>query len=146
MTATPNPVVVAMEVDVGPGLFFLQGEIFITRGMIAIHKASLHVLQPSDAQAALDSSIALYFAAACSQLIVRKSRGFLALPSITFITGQQTNKHLGVFLGYDMQAASHQQFTSIGHAISAKIRHWAARGLSFLGRVHVAMQVLAASL
>jgi len=45
-----------------------------------------------------------------------------------------------------MQAASHQQFTSIYHAISAKVRHWAARGLSFLGRVHVAKQVLAASL
>ncbi len=27
-----------------------------------------------------------------------------------------------------------------------KVRHWAARGLSFLGRVHVAKQVLAASL
>ncbi len=55
-------------------------------------------------------------------------------------------KHLGVFLGYDMQAASHQQFTGIQHAISAKVRHWAARGLSILGRVHVAKQVLAASL
>ena len=39
-----------------------------------------------------------------------------------------------------------KKFTSIHHAISAKGRHWAARGLSFLGRVHVAKQVLAASL
>ena len=31
-------------------------------------------------------------------------------------------------------------------AIKAKARHWSARGLSFLGRVHVAKQVLAASL
>jgi len=69
-----------------------------------------------------------------------------ALPSISFITGQQTIKHLGVLLGYDMQAASDQQFTGIYHAISAKVRHWATRGLSFLGRVHVAKQVLAASL
>jgi len=118
---------------------------------------TLHVLQPPDAQAALDSSIAL-FCAICSQLNVSKSRGFLvqaqplasasmaALPSISFITGQQTIKHLGVLLGYDMQAASHQQFTGIYHAISAKVRHWAARGLSFLGRVYVAKQVLAASL
>ena len=45
-----------------------------------------------------------------------------------------------------MQAASQQQFTGIYHAINAKVRHWAARGLSFLGRVHVAKQVLAASL
>ena len=38
---------------------------------------TLHVLQPSDAQAALDSSIALFCAATCSQLNVSKSRGFL---------------------------------------------------------------------
>ncbi len=119
---------------------------------------TLHVLQPSDAQAPLDSSIALFCAATCSQLNMSESRGFLvqaqplasasmaALLSICFITGQQTIKHLGVLLGYDMQGASHQQFTGIYHAISAKVRHWAARGLSFLVRVHVAKQVLAASL
>ncbi len=45
-----------------------------------------------------------------------------------------------------MQAASHQTSTGNYHAISAKVKHWAARGLSFLGRVHVAKQVLAASL
>ena len=82
---------------------------------------TIHVLRPSDAQVALDSSIALFCAATCSQLNVSKSRGFViqaqllasasvaALPSISFITGQQTIKHLGVLLGYDMQAASHQQ-------------------------------------
>ena len=119
---------------------------------------TLHVFQPSDAQAALDISIALFCAATCSQLNVSKSWGFVvqaqpfasasvaALPSISFITGQQTIKHLGVLLGYDMQAASHQQFTGIYPAIIAKVRHWAARVLSFLGRVHVAKQVLAASL
>ncbi|KAA6425792.1 MAG: reverse transcriptase [Trebouxia sp. A1-2] len=113
---------------------------------------TLHVLHLSDAQAALDSSIALFCAATCSQLNVSMSQGFLvqaqplasasvaALPSISFITGQQTIKHLGVLLGYDMQAASQQQFTNIYHAINAKVRHWAARGLSFLGRVHVAKQ------
>ena len=83
---------------------------------------TIHVLRPLDAQVALDSSIALFCAATCSQLNVSKSRGFLiqapalasasvaALPGISFITGQQTIKHLGVLLGYDMQAASHQQF------------------------------------
>jgi len=39
-----------------------------------------------------------------------------ALPSISFITAQQTIKHVGVLLGYDMQAASHQQFTGVYHA------------------------------
>ena len=69
---------------------------------------TIHVLRPSDAQVALDSSIALFCAATCSQLNVSKSWGFLiqapalasasvaALPSINFITGQQTIKHLGV--------------------------------------------------
>ena len=63
---------------------------------------TLHVLQPSDAQIALDDSIALFCAATCSQLNVSKSAGFLvqaqplasatiaALPGINFITGQQT--------------------------------------------------------
>ena len=119
---------------------------------------TIHVLQPSDAQVALDSSIALFCAATCSQLNVSKSRGFLvqaqpqatatvaALPSISFITGQQTIKHLGVLLGYDMQAACQQTFATISAMVSTKIKHWAARGLSFLGRVHVAKQVLAAAL
>ena len=44
------------------------------------------------------------------------------------------------------KAACHQTFTGIYHAIKAKVCHWSARGLSFLGRVHVAKQVLAASL
>ncbi len=63
---------------------------------------TLHVLQPSDARATLDSSIALLCVATCSQLNVSKSRGFLvqaqplapasvaALPSIFVITSQQT--------------------------------------------------------
>ena len=119
---------------------------------------SLHVLQPADAQLALNSSVALFCAATGSQLNVAKSQAFLvqaqplasatvaALPGIAFITAQQTIKHLGVRLGYDMQAACSQTFGAIYHAICSKIRHWSARGLSFLGRAHVAKQVLAASL
>ena len=118
---------------------------------------SLHVLQPKDAQVAVDTSITLFCAATCSQLNASKSQAFLvqpqplasaavsALPSISFITGQQTVKHLGIRLGYDMSAACHQTFTSIQQAIKAKVRHWSARGLSFLDKVHVAKQVLAAS-
>ena len=45
-----------------------------------------------------------------------------------------------------MSTACHQTFTSIQQAIKAKVRQWSACGLSFLGRVHVAKQVLAASL
>jgi len=71
---------------------------------------------------------------------VSKSRGFLfqvrplcfsfsCCPlSISFITGQHTMKHLGLFLVYNMQAASHQQFTGIYHAISAKVRPLGSSG------------------
>jgi len=37
-------------------------------------------------------------------------------------------KHLGLFLVYNMQAASHQQFTGIYHAISAKVRPLGSSG------------------
>ena len=99
----------------------------------------------------------LFCAASCSQLYASKSQALVqsqppasatvcALLSISFITGLQTIKHLGVRLGYDMPAACIQTFSSIHQAIRAKVRHWSARGLSFLGRVHVAKQVLAASM
>ena len=104
---------------------------------------SLHVLQLTDAKVAIDTSIGLFCAASCSRLNADKSQALLvqsqplasaavsALPSISFITGQQTVKHLGVRLGYDMSAACHQTFTGIHQAIKAKERHWSARGMSF---------------
>ena len=119
---------------------------------------SLHVSHPADAQLAIGSSIALFCAATGSQLNTAKSQAFLvqpepltsatvaALPDISFITGQQTVRHLGIRIGYDMQAACSQTFSSIYSAICSKVRHWSARSLSFLGRAHVAKQVLAASL
>ena len=52
----------------------------------------------------------------------KASASVSALPSISFITGQQRVKHLGVCLGYDMSAACHQTFTGIHQAIQAKAR------------------------
>jgi len=49
---------------------------------------------------------------------------------------------LGLRHGGSLSSAIHRHY----HAISAKVKHWAAQGLSFLGRVHVAKQALAASL
>ncbi|KAL3147942.1 hypothetical protein ABBQ32_002391 [Trebouxia sp. C0010 RCD-2024] len=103
---------------------------------------SLHVLEPKDAQVALDTSIGLFCAASCSQLNAGKSQAFLVqaqplasatvstLPSISFITGQQTIKHLGVRLGYDMPAACHQTFTGIYQAIRAKLLQQISRQLT----------------
>ena len=45
-----------------------------------------------------------------------------AFQSINFITGQQTIKHLDVLLGYDMQAAPHQQVPGIYDVVSDKVR------------------------
>ena len=64
-------------------------------------------------------------------VIVASCNEYLSLPT------KGGKKQLRVLPGYDMQAP-HLYFTGIYHAISAKIRHWAARGLSFLGRVQVA--------
>ena len=52
-----------------------------------------------------------------------------------------------LFLGAEELFITHtrNKRNRIHHAISAKVRHWAARGLSFLGNVRVAKQVLAAT-
>ncbi len=119
---------------------------------------SLHVLQPSDAQIALNTSVSLVCSATSSQLNVGKSKGFLVqsqplvsptvstLPGISFIVGSEHIKHLGVLLGYQMSLACQLNFSKILHSFRAKISHWSTRGLSFLGRVHVAKQAIAASL
>ncbi len=39
-----------------------------------------------------------------------------------------------------MPAACQQTLNGIYQAIKAKVNHWSARGLYFLGRVHVAKQ------
>ncbi len=79
---------------------------------------SLHVLQPSDAQAALDSSIALFCATTCSQQVSGFS-GPNTAPCLNLTScppqhqlHHRPTDHLGVFFGYDAQAASHQQTTS----------------------------------
>ena len=69
-----------------------------------------------------------------------------AMMSSSDVVGSEHVKHLGVLLGYQMAAACKLTFSKIMHSIRAKISHWSTRGLSFLGRVHVAKQAIAASL
>ena len=87
-------------------------------------------------------SVALFCSATGSQLTVSKSRGFLIQAQLSCetcsgmlcqasacLTGQQTVKHLGVRLGYDLPTTCPQTFTAIKLcALKAKVTHWAARG------------------
>ena len=88
------------------------------------------------------SSIPASHKASWYTLVPLSSATVSALPGISSITGQRTVRHLGIRLGFSMQAACQQTFTGIYHAIKAKVSHWSARGLSFLGRVHKAWQLL----
>jgi len=120
----------------------------------------LHVLQPSDAQEALDSSIALFCIATCSQLNVNKSHGFLvqaqplasasvaALPSIIFITGSFITNHQASWGSLGLRHAGSLSSTIQRH-LSCHQRQGQALGSSgpfISGQVHVAKKLLAASL
>ena len=119
---------------------------------------SLHVLQPSDAQVAIDSSIALFCAASCSQLNASKSQVFLVedqplssatvsvLPATASSQGSKRSGIWGSAWGTACKQLVSKLFTGICHAIKAMVSHWSAHGLSILGRVLVTKQVFAASL
>ena len=73
------------------------------------------------------------------------SASFTACAYAMYSASEVETATVGCSLLLQQVAPCHQTFTGIYHAIKAKVCHWAARGLSFLGRVHVAKQVLAAS-
>ena len=118
---------------------------------------SLHVRTRQDAGVALDGPVALYCAASNSALNRSKSQGLLLGSEVGF-EGLDPNlgvpfvppggsvKHLGVEVGTDMVACAHVMFGRIISGLLQRVGHWSARRLSFLGRVHVAKQVLGASL
>ena len=118
---------------------------------------SLHVRTRRDAALALDGPVALYCAASNSRLNRSKSQGLL-LGSAAGFEGMDTAlgvpfvphggrvKHLGVELGRDMAACSVAMFDRLTSGLLSRVGHWSARCLSFLGRVHVAKQVLGSSL
>ena len=118
---------------------------------------TLHVRTRHDAAIALDGPIALFCAASGSDLNRAKTQGLLfgseahfegldeAL-GVTFSAHAGQVRHLGVFVGHDAAACSQRMYDRIISGLRMRVGHWAARRLSFLGRAHVAKQVLGASL
>ena len=118
---------------------------------------SLHVRSRADARVALDGPVALYCAASNSLLNRAKSLGLLFGAEATF-EGVDENigvpfsshggqvKHLGIYIGHDADACNVRMFDRLIAGLRMRVGHWSAKRLSFLGRAHVAKQVLGASL
>ena len=106
-----------------------------------------------DAAVALDGAVALFCAASGSELNRAKTQGLLfgseasfegldpAL-QVTFSSHAGQVKHLGVYVGHDAAACSERMYDRIISGLRMRVGHWSARRLSFLGRAHVAKQVL----
>ena len=118
---------------------------------------SLHVRARCDAGIALDGPVTLYCAASNSAVNRSKSQGLLLgceagfegldqSLGVPFVPHGGSIKHLGVQVGRDLSACSHAMYERIISGLLQRVGHWSARRLSFLGRVHVAKQVLGASL
>lgn len=118
---------------------------------------TLHLRSRSDVAVALQSSVALFCAASGSSVNPSKSQGLeVGRPAafqgvdpateIPFVAKGQTIKHLGVRMGTDPTQAANEMYKPILAAVRARVRHWSARQLSLLGRIHVAKQVLASVL
>ena len=118
---------------------------------------SLHVRTRQDAAIALDGPVALFCAASGSAVNRAKSQGLLfgseaafegldASLGVTFASHAAQVKHLGIYIGHDSVACSHRMYDRLIEGLRLRVGHWSARRLSFLGRVHVAKQVLGASL
>ena len=117
-----------------------------------VHTASLE-----GAAVALEEGVRRFSAASTVQLNVGKSKGMLLggaaapggeaapLGGMPFPPPDQPIRHLGVLLSADAAAAAEAMFERRRAAVEAAIQRWAQVPLSYLGRLHVAKQVLAAS-
>jgi len=135
--------------------FFCVGELFITHTFTCSersHKCQTEGHPQPKLQATLTTWVEADIKVCQEATCQAKQAAYKAVvhqPTAKPVHFQQTKHHLCLNqpnIAVKIISIIHQQFTGIYHAISAKVRHWAARGLSFLGRVHVAKQVLAASL
>ena len=118
---------------------------------------TLHVRSRLDAQVVLDGPLSTFCAASNSAVNRAKSQGLLfgaeaafegvdPVLGVHFSSNGGQAKHLGVYVGHDASACSHRMFLRIISGLRMRVGHWSAQRLSFLGRVHVAKQVLGASL
>jgi hypothetical protein len=111
------------------------------------------------AAVALQEAVHPFGAASNARLQVAKTHGMLLGPGslgahgveaatgVAFVGEQEHVRHLGLLLSAGAQAAAtRRMFEQRLLAVRLRIRDWCRFGLSYLGRLHVAKQVLASSL
>lgn len=106
---------------------------------------------------AMEGSLSLFCRASGSTLNATKSKAMLIGSAnvfhgkdphtgIQFLQRGECIRHLGIQLSTDTAAATKKTFDALQGSIFATTKHWAAKQLSYLGRVHVAKQALASKL
>ena len=122
---------------------------------------TLHARTPEGALAALNLAVHPFSEASNARLNVAKSHGMLlgveataaaraaaeALVGVPFGDPKGHQRHLGILLSAeDQEAATKVMFAKRRAGVYLRVTSWARFDLSYLGRLHVAKQVLASTL
>ena len=122
---------------------------------------TLHARTPTGLRAALDLAVLPFGRASNARLNVDKSSGLLvgaddseaarlvaeAITGVPFVAPDRHLRHLGLLLSVgDPEGARKAMFAKRRAGVQFRVRSWARFDLSYLGRLHVAKQVLASSL
>lgn len=121
---------------------------------------SVHARTPRDAAAAMAGPVQDFCRATNAEVHMGKTKGMLfgaqeatlgpdgvcAACGAFFPPPQEPIRHLGVHLGADTAVAQRRTWGARRARVSEGAARWGAVGLSYLGRCHVAKQVLAAFL
>ena len=117
---------------------------------------TVHGERPQDIAAALNGPVGLHCQASGAELSPPKSKGIMfgdqsTIDPATRVCNvcqipfpQDPVRHLGIFLGTDEAEAAQRTFRKVLGSVVAAAAHWRQVRLSYLGRAHVAKQVLAA--
>lgn len=118
---------------------------------------TLTLANKAEVKKAIDLSITLFCQASGSQLNATKSKAMLIGnhpcfegedpdTGVQYIARGECIRHLGVQLSTDVSKATKATYSVLENSIRSTTRHWAAKQLTYLGRVHVAKQAIASKL
>jgi hypothetical protein len=120
---------------------------------------SLHTATVQGADAAMEHAVVPFGAASNARLSLPKCVGMLLGPGadqvhgvepvtqVPFVAPAEHVRHLGILISAgDQPAATRAMFAKRLTAVRLHIRCWARFSLSYLGRLHIAKQVLASSI
>lgn len=120
---------------------------------------SLHGAGPQDIAAALQGPVELHRQASGARLNLAKCKGLMfgdqrsvnpdtrvcSVCQVTFPPPQEPIRHLGIYMGADAEVAATKTFQRVLGSIRTAATHWRQIQLTYIGRAHVAKQVLAAA-